>query len=92
METVKDHEKVVAKVYGKDSCPYCDKVKTALAINGVPFIYIDVKADEKAMAFVKQEWTKRNTDPTVPLVVINDKVIGGYHDTVKHLSEELYNI
>lgn len=81
---------LVAKVYGKDSCSYCVKVKTALAINGVPFMYIDVTADELAMAFIKQEWTKRNTDPTVPLVVINDKVIGGYHDTVKYLSEELY--
>lgn len=79
-----------AVVYGKDSCGPCNKTKTALAINGIPFKYLDVLEDPEAMQYVRDYWTSLGTDITVPLVVINGEIIGGHTETIKWLAETLY--
>lgn len=79
-----------AVIYGKDTCGPCAKTKTALAVNGIPFKYIDVIEHTEAMEYVKKYWSNQGRDVTVPLVVINGDVIGGFSDTINWLAETLY--
>jgi glutaredoxin 3 len=68
----------MAKVimYSKDPCPYCVNAKRLLSNKGVKFEEIDLTDNPKEMQNIKNKtgWM------TVPIIVINDKVIGGYQD------------
>lgn len=67
----------------KDPCPYCDRAMRFLQNKGVEFEVIDLtgKLDEI------QEWKNKTGWSTVPIILINDKLIGGYTD-MKALDEE----
>lgn len=68
-------------VWSKYYCPYCDQAKALLKLKGIPF-------EERKIG---DGWTKEEllesvpTARTVPQIVINGTVIGGYTELRKHL-------
>lgn len=66
----------------KNPCPYCDRAKNLLDGKGIPFEVIDLtdKMDEL------QAWKEKTGWKTVPMIFINDTLVGGY--TIKALDEE----
>jgi glutaredoxin len=72
-------------IFGKQKCSYCDKAKTALTEAGIPFKYVDVQDDAKALEFVKEAWSVQNKPATVPLIYTGVWFLGGYTE----LQEEL---
>ncbi len=74
----------MAKVimYSKDPCPYCVNAKRLLNEKGVSFEEIDLTDQPEEMQRIKNETGWR----TVPIIMINDELIGGYMD-MKALDE-----
>lgn len=75
----------MAKVimYSKDPCPYCVNAKRFLKNKGVDFEEIDLTNNLQEMDRLKNELNWR----TVPMILIDGKLIGGYTD-MKSLDEE----
>jgi ribonucleoside-diphosphate reductase alpha chain len=75
------NKKVVpALIVTKDDCPWCDKLKSALAADGIHYEEITkVQAEEKG--YWNQEWK------TVPQVWLYKKHVGGYTDYVQLTSK-----
>lgn len=69
-------------VYTKDNCPYCVKAKALLSSRSMEYmerrIGIDITRDEFLEAFPNAR--------TVPQIVFDGELIGGYDDLVKHLA------
>ncbi len=70
------------KVYTKDPCPYCVRAIQLLENLNIPFEEVDLTGQEQEIDRLKRETGWR----TVPIILINDKVIGGYTD-LKALQE-----
>lgn len=68
----------MAKVimYSKDPCPYCVNAKRLLNEKGVEFEEIDLTDQPEEMQRIKNETGWR----TVPIIMIDGKLIGGYTD------------
>lgn len=68
----------MAKVvmYTKDPCPYCSNAKRLLENKKVAFEEIDLTDNMAEMQRIKDETGWR----TFPIIMINDKLIGGYQD------------
>ena len=66
-------------IYTKDNCPYCIYAKQLLDEKGAIYteVAIDKDTDEskKAMDFMLSKELR-----TVPQIIINNKLIGGYDD------------
>lgn len=75
----------MAKVvlYAKDPCPYCVNAKHLLDAKGVNYELIDLTDKPEEMQKIKDETGWR----TVPIIMINDQLIGGYTD-MKALDQE----
>jgi glutaredoxin 3 len=67
----------------KNPCPYCDRAKTFLDNKGIAFETIDLtdKMDEL------ESWKQKTGWKTVPIIFINDELVGGYVD-LKALDDE----
>ncbi len=67
----------------KDPCPFCDRAMNFFAARGITVEIIDLtnKPDEI------QNWKNKTGWATVPIILINDQLIGGYTD-IKALDEE----
>ncbi len=67
----------------KDPCPFCDRAVNFLNARGIQFETLDLtnKPDEI------QKWKDQTGWKTVPIILINDQLIGGYTD-LKALDEE----
>ena len=67
----------------KDPCPFCDRAVHFLNARGIQFETLDLtnKPDEI------QKWKDQTGWKTVPIILINDQLIGGYTD-LKALDEE----
>jgi glutaredoxin len=71
------------KVYSKDDCPYCYKVKQVLELTGSNFTIYKLDKD-----FTKDEfYMKFGEESTFPQVICNDEKLGGCVDTIKFLRE-----
>ena len=70
------------KMYSKDPCPYCVNAKRFLSNKGVTFEEIDLSDKPEEMEALK----KKTGWKTVPMIFINEKLIGGYND-MKALEE-----
>jgi glutaredoxin 3 len=70
-------------VYFKNPCPYCVSAKRFLSEKGVPFEEIDLTNKPDEMQAIKDKTGWR----TVPIIMINGKLIGGYSD-MKALDED----
>lgn len=75
----------MAKVimYSKVPCPYCVNAKRFFQEKGIPYEEIDLTNKPEEMQRIKDETGWR----TVPIIMIDGKLIGGYSD-MKALDEE----
>jgi len=63
-------------VYTTTYCPYCHATKAFLNSKGVKYEEIDITRDQNMKRKVMEELGWK----TVPIILINDKLIGGYDD------------
>lgn len=70
-------------IYKKDPCPYCDRAINFLNSKGLAFDIVDLTDKPEEIDRIKNETGWR----TVPIILINDKLIGGYTD-LKTLDDE----
>jgi len=72
------------KVYSKDNCPYCHKLKQVLELTGSQFVVYNL--DEH---FTKEEFiSKFGEGSTFPQVIYNNQELGGCVDTIKFLKKQ----
>jgi ribonucleoside-diphosphate reductase alpha chain len=69
-------------LYGKKSCPFCQKAIQELNMRGIQFEYVDLEVIGKSAA----EVTGRNVK-TVPQIYLEGRYIGGYDDLMIHFSQ-----
>lgn len=67
-------------VYSKDHCPYCDQAKAWLASKGLPFTENRVGHNGFTRELLLESVP---TARTVPQIVIDDVLIGGWDDLRK---------
>ena len=70
-------------MYMKVPCPYCVSAKRFLDDKGVQYDVIDLTEKPEELQRIKNETGWR----TVPIIMINGKLVGGYSD-MKALDEE----
>lgn len=70
-------------LYTKDSCPYCDKIKTVFNIQNVPYVEYKLGDHFDRDSFISEF----GESSTFPRVLIDGKLIGGASETVKYLME-----
>lgn len=69
-------------VYSTPTCPWCDRLKSWLRENKIPFKDIDVSENEKAA----QEMIKKSGQMGVPVTDIDGKIVVGFDvNTLKKL-------
>jgi len=63
-------------IYSKDPCPYCIAAKKFLQNRGIEFQEIDLTGKDEEIEKIKTTtgWQ------TMPIILINDKLIGGFTD------------
>ena len=66
-------------VYGRTGCTYCDKAKELLEYKEISYNYIDINEDFDAALELKNKY---GMFKTVPQIVIDNELIGGYTDLV----------
>lgn len=72
------------KVYTKEECPYCDKVKRVLKLTKLEHVVYTLEDD-----FTPEEfYSKFGKGSTFPQIIVDDKSIGGCMDTVSFLREK----
>lgn len=78
-------KRIMAKVlmYKKNPCPYCDRAVNFLEGRGIEFEVVDLTGKQDELEKIKNETGWR----TVPIIMIDGKLIGGYTD-LKALDEE----
>lgn len=72
-----------AVVWSKYHCPFCDKAKALLKMKGIEF-------EERKIGdgYTKEELLEAVPNArTVPQIIIDGKLIGGYTDLEKYLKE-----
>lgn len=69
-------------LYKKNPCPYCDRAINLLEGRGAAYKVIDLTDKMDELQKIKQQYGWQ----TVPIIVINGKLIGGYTD-LKDLDE-----
>lgn len=70
-------------IYSKDPCPYCVRAKAFFDNKGIAYEEIDLTDKPEEIQAIKDKTGWR----TVPIIMINGKLIGGYND-LKALDEE----
>lgn len=70
-------------IYKKNPCPYCDRAINFLTDKGIEFDVVDLTDKPEEIDRIKNETGWR----TVPIIMIDGKLIGGYTD-LKALDEE----
>lgn len=71
-------------IFGKPSCPYCDRAKQLLSKYNIEYTYVDLSLDEARLKQFKEQGFR-----TVPIIYIDDKYIGGFNELQDHLMEVL---
>jgi len=66
-------------IYEKTSCPYCRKAKEFFTQKKIVFEVIDVEQNRP----VFEKLMKTHNWDTVPMIFIDDKLIGGYSDLME---------
>jgi glutaredoxin 3 len=60
----------------KNPCPYCDRAKVLLDNKGIAYDILDLTDDLDEL----QVWKDKTGWKTVPMIFINDNLVGGYTD------------
>lgn len=72
------------KVYSKEDCPYCYKIKQILEMTGSNFTVYTLDED-----FDKDEfYEKFGDESTFPQVMCDEQVLGGSVATIKFLKQQ----
>ncbi|OFZ30254.1 MAG: glutaredoxin [Bdellovibrionales bacterium RIFCSPHIGHO2_01_FULL_40_29] len=71
------------KMIKKNPCPYCDRAKTLLDNKGFSYEVIDLTDNQDEL----DAWKTKTGWKTVPMIFINDTLVGGYTD-LKTLADE----
>ncbi len=71
-------------LYTKPTCPYCVKAKELLDSEGLEYTDVDVIANPE----IREEMREKTGHPTVPIIMFDDQLIGGYSDLARIHSEE----
>lgn len=74
-------------VYSKPNCPYCVRAKHLLQNYSIPFTEKVVGADVTREELLEAAPNAR----TVPQIIINGEVIGGYEQLSKYIEETNFN-
>ena len=67
------------KIYTKSACPHCVRAKELFFRRGVKFEEISVDGNDA----LREEIRERYDWPTVPVIVIAGRCVGGYTDVAK---------
>lgn len=78
-----ENQKAKVVIYTKDPCPYCVRAISFFNENGIQFEEVDLTEQPQEIERLKKETGWR----TVPMIMINGQLIGGYTD-MKSLHEE----
>ncbi len=71
------------KMYKKNPCPFCDRAEAFMKAKGIEYDVVDLTDQPEEIDRIKNETGWR----TVPIILINGQLIGGYTD-MKTLDEE----
>ena len=71
--------KLEIKLYTTISCPFCVAAKNLLTSKNLEFTEIDLTSDLE----LRLEVSTKHNWRTVPIVIIDDKLIGGFDDLNK---------
>ncbi len=66
-------------LYTKSACPFCHRAKALLERLDVPYREFSVDGDDA----LREEIRERYDWPTVPVVVIDGRCVGGFTDLAK---------
>ena len=70
-------------VYSKNGCPYCQKFKQVLELEGLPNIILDLNED-----FTYEEFYELfGKGSTFPQVVMDDIPLGGCQESLKYMQD-----
>ena len=68
------------KIYGKKNCPQCEQAKALLESKSLGYEYIDLGSNIEAMQEARAKGWR-----SVPKVVIDGKVVGGYKELAAYI-------
>lgn len=71
-------------IYGKDSCGWCLKAKKYCEDNNIDYEYITIKTKKQA-----REISIKYNMSSIPIIIENDTLIGGWSDFIYHLKTNL---
>ncbi len=63
-------------VYTTDYCGFCMAAKRLLERDGIPFEEVNLQHDQAR----RMEMVERTGHRTVPIVMLDDKLVGGYQE------------
>ena len=67
-------------IYSRDDCPWCDRARDLLYSKGVEYEEIKIGRE-----ITREEFKERFPSvKTVPYIIIDGNVIGGYEDLLSH--------
>ena len=70
-------------VYSKNGCPFCEKFKQVLELEGLPNIILDLNED-----FTYEEFYELfGKGSTFPQVVMDDIPLGGCQESLKYMQD-----
>lgn len=67
------------EIYTSTYCAYCHATKGLLTKRGVEYVEIDLTSDHEKRA----ELVEKHKWRTVPIILINDELVGGYNELVE---------
>ena len=76
-------QKAKIKLIKKDPCPYCDRAMTFFRNKGFEVEVVDLTNNLEEL----RSWKEKTGWQTVPMIFVNDVMIGGYND-IKALDDE----
>lgn len=76
-------QKAKVTMVKKNPCPYCDRAMTFFEARGIKVDIIDLTSQPEELI----NWKNKTGWATVPIILINDQLVGGYTD-IKTLDEE----
>lgn len=65
-------------LYTSSFCGYCSAAKSLLRKKGIRFSEVNISCDPDLRQEMQYKWNWH----TVPLLIINDKLVGGYRELV----------
>lgn len=68
-------------------CPWCDAAKKLLQIRNLAYKEFVLYEDLTKQEYIEQFFAGEKEKPTVPLIFINDRRIGGYDDLKLWMAE-----